>query len=383
MARKFSFSAGTSMLPQWVLETAAAQMSDYEKTGQSVMELNYRSREYVAILQECEILLRQLMQIPKNYKVLFLQGGGSLQLSMIPMNLMTVNKKIDMIHTGVWTKKAMDEMRKFGRIHLVASGELDGFRCLPEIRQEKFSWDADYVYLCQDNTVYGTAMHQLPDTGGVPIVADLSSCILSRCIDVSRYGMIFASAQKNMGCAGLTVVIIREDLLERSPHNLSPMLSYKVQANKNSLYNTPPTYAIYICMLVLRWLKEKNGGLIPIERQNRQKAEILYEYLDSSKIFTPYVTEKEDRSVTNITFGTGSQEMDQEFLEVAARYGLINLKGHRLVGGLRACLSNAMPLEGVHRLVTVMAAFEGSKQFIERKSFSKKSRKSSIKEKEQ
>lgn len=361
MNRKYNFSAGPSTLPQWVLETAAAQMLDYEGTGQSVMEMSHRSPEYGEIVRQCEELLRQVMGIPSHYKVLFLQGGGSLQFSMIPMNLMTVNKKADVIHTGVWTEKAMEEMKKYGEVHLVASGEEDRFRRLPAVSQEAFSPDADFIYLCENNTIYGTAGVSLPDEGKVPLVADMSSCILSRPIQVERYGLIFAGAQKNMGCAGLTVVILREDLLERCPDSLPPMLSYRVQAQKGSLYNTPPTYAIYICMLVLRWLKEQMGGLPGIYRLNQQKAALLYEYLDQSEMFVPFIREREDRSLMNVTFTTGSPQTDKEFLEVAARYGLVNLKGHRTLGGLRASLYNAMPLEGVRRLVAVMAAFEGGR----------------------
>lgn len=356
MTRVFNFSAGPSMLPEWVLKKASAEMLEYGSSGQSVMEMSHRSCDFMTIIQTCEQRLRRVMNIPDNYKVLFLQGGASLQFSMIPMNLL-VKGKADVINTGLWSKKAMKELKKLGTCNLIASSEEAGFSYIPKTTKDQFDPEADYVYICENNTIYGTKYHQLPDTGAVPLVADLSSCILSEPIDVTQYGLIFAGAQKNMGPAGLTVVIIREDLIGKADEKTPSMLDYKTYADNDSMFNTPPTYAIYICGLVLQWLEEEIGGLDQMKTINEKKAALLYETLDQSKLFKALVA-KEDRSMMNITFVTGDAELDKKFVKEAEAAGLVNLKGHRSVGGMRASIYNAMPIEGVEKLTAFMRQFE-------------------------
>ena len=356
MSRIYNFSAGPAMLPEEVLKTAAAEMLDYHDSGMSVMEMSHRSKIYQSIIDEAEADLRKLIGIPENYKVLFMQGGATLGFAMIPMNFM-VKGKIDLINTGVWTKKAIKDAKLFGEVNVVASGEENGFKKIPDVKSIKFNPDADYVYMCDNNTIYGTKFKEYPETGSVPLICDMSSCFLSEPIDVKKFGMIYAGAQKNVGPAGVTICIIRDDLLARTPRQPLPAyLDYRLHAENGSMYNTPPTYGIYICGLVFKWLL-KEGGLKARKANNEKKAKILYDYLDSSKFFKPYV-DKDSRSLMNVTFRTPSDELDAEFLEGAKKYRFTNLKGHRSTGGLRASLYNAMPIAGVEALVKYMKEFE-------------------------
>ena len=356
MSRIYNFSAGPAMLPEEVLKTAAAEMLDYHDSGMSVMEMSHRSKIYQSIIDEAEADLRKLIGIPENYKVLFMQGGATLGFAMIPMNFM-VKGKIDLINTGVWTKKAIKDAKLYGEVNIVASGEENGFKQIPDVKSIKFNPDADYVYMCDNNTIYGTKFKEYPETGSVPLICDMSSCFLSEPIDVKKFGMIYAGAQKNVGPAGVTICIIRDDLLARTPRQPLPAyLDYRLHAENGSMYNTPPTYGIYICGLVFKWLL-KEGGLAARKANNEKKAKILYDYLDSSKFFKPYV-DKDSRSLMNVTFRTPSDELDAEFLEGAKKYRFTNLKGHRSTGGLRASLYNAMPIAGVEALVKYMKEFE-------------------------
>lgn len=356
MSRIYNFSAGPAMLPEEVLKTAAAEMLDYHGSGMSVMEMSHRSKVYQSIIDEAEADLRKLIGIPENYKVLFLQGGATLQFALIPLNFM-VNGKADYINTGVWTKKAIKDAKLFGEVNVVASGEENGFKKIPDVKSIKFNKDADYVYMCDNNTIFGSKFKEYPDTGDVPLICDMSSCFLSEPIDVKKFGLIYAGAQKNVGPAGVTILIIREDLLARTPRQPLPAyFDYRLHAENGSMYNTPPTYGIYICGLVFKWLL-KNGGLEARKKANEEKAKILYDYLDSSKFYRPYV-DKDSRSLMNVTFRTPSDELDAEFLEGAKKYKFTNLKGHRLTGGLRASIYNAMPKEGVEALVKYLKEFE-------------------------
>ncbi len=357
MSRVYNFSAGPSMLPEKVLTTAAQEMLDYQGTGESVMEMSHRSKEYQAIIDKCEELFRQVLSIPKNYKVLFLQGGASSQFAMIPLNLMNKSGKADFVITGQWATKAYQEAQKFGECKAVASSKDKTFTYIPELDADTFTKDADYFHICYNNTIYGTRFHDLPQTGNIPLVADMSSCILSEPLDVSRFGMIYAGAQKNMGPAGLTVVVIREDLLGNARPECPTMFNYQIHADNGSMYNTPPTYAIYIFKLVLEWLINDIGGLDSMKAVNEEKAGLLYTFLDQSNLFKGTV-EKKDRSLMNIPFVTGSDELDAKFVKEASANGFINLKGHRTVGGMRASIYNAMPVEGVRRLVEFMKEFE-------------------------
>jgi len=354
MNRVYNFSAGPSVLPEEVLKTAQSEMLCYGTSGMSVMEMSHRSKDYEAIINGAEELLREIMNIPSNYKVLFLQGGASLQFSAIPLNLMTKYKKAQFINTGMWSKKAISEAKRYGTVDVVASSEDKNFSYVPKVKE--FAKDIDYVYICSNNTIYGTRFNYVPETGDVPLVSDMSSCILSERIDVSKYGLIFAGAQKNMGPAGLTVVIVREDLIGHEAENTPTIMKYSIQAENGSMYNTPPTYAIYICKLVLEWVKAK-GGLEAMEKINKEKAKILYDFLDSSKLFRS-TTAVEDRSLMNVPFVTGNEELDKAFISEATKAGFVNLKGHRSVGGMRASIYNAMPIEGVTKLVEFMADFE-------------------------
>ena len=344
------------MLPEKVLSTAAAEMLDYNGTGESVMEMSHRSKEYQAIIDETEALLREIMSIPDNYKVLFLQGGASTQFAMIPLNLMNKSGKADFVLTGQWATKAFQEASRYGDCKAVASSKDKTFSYIPEIDKNECRADADYFHICYNNTIYGTRFNELPDTNGVPIIADMSSCILSEPVDVSKYGMIYAGAQKNMGPAGLTVVIIREDLVGNAMDITPTMFNYKTHVDNGSMYNTPPTYGIYILGLVLDWIKDK-GGLTAMADINKKKAELLYNTLDNSKLFKPTVQGK-DRSLMNVPFVTGSDELDAKFVQEATAAGFTNLKGHRSVGGMRASIYNAMPKEGVEALVAFMKKFE-------------------------
>jgi phosphoserine aminotransferase len=357
MSRIYNFSAGPSMLPEAVLKRAADEMLDCNGSGQSVMEMSHRSKEYQAIIDECESLLREVLSIPDNYKVLFLQGGASSQFAMIPLNLMKKNKKIDLVLTGQWAKKAKSEAEKYGEVNVVASSADKTFSYIPKLDPSTFSKDADYFYLCLNNTIYGTHFNTLPDTGDVPLVADISSCILSEPMDISKFGLLFAGAQKNMGPAGLTVVIIREDLIQGVDPTTPTMFDYKIHADNGSMYNTPPTYAIYICKLVLEWLKNDIGGIEKMHELNQKKAKILYDFLDQSKLFQGTV-EPGSRSLMNVPFVTGDEELDKKFIKESIERGFANLKGHRTVGGMRASIYNAMPIEGVEALVAFMKEFE-------------------------
>ncbi len=357
MSRVYNFSAGPSMLPESVLKKAAGEMLEYESTGQSVMEMSHRSKAYEAIINGCEALLREVMAIPDNYKVLFLQGGASSQFAMIPLNLMNKSGKADYVITGQWAKKSYQEGSRYGECKAVASSADKTFTYIPELDSSTFTKDADYFHICQNNTIYGTRYVELPQTGDVPLVAVCSSCILSEPIDVTKYGMIYAGAQKNMGPAGLTVVIIREDLIGHAQDITPTMFNYQTHADNGSMFNTPPTYAIYICKLVLEWLKNDIGGLENMKKINEEKAALLYDFLDSSEMFKGTV-EKKYRSLMNIPFVTGDDELDKKFVKEAADAGFVNLKGHRSVGGMRASIYNAMPLEGVQKLVDFMKKFE-------------------------
>ena len=356
MARVFNFSAGPSMLPEEVLKTAASEMLEYGTSGQSVMEMSHRSKDYQAIIDEAEANLREVMQIPDNYKVLFLQGGASTQFSMVPLNLMTKNGKADYIITGQWAKKAYKEGAKYGTARVVASSEDKTFTYIPKVTAADIDPEADFVHICFNNTIYGTKYNYIPETNGVPLVADISSCILSEPIDVKKFGILYAGAQKNVAPAGLTIVIIREDLIGSAMPITPVMLDYKIHAENGSMYNTPPCYTIYIAGLVFKWLKEL-GGLEVMAERNEKKAKILYDFLDSSKLFRGTVT-PEDRSLMNVPFVTGNEELDAKFVKEATAAGFVNLKGHRTVGGMRASIYNAMPIEGVEALVEFMKRFE-------------------------
>lgn len=356
MARVYNFSAGPAVLPEEVLQEAADEMLDYRETGMSVMEMSHRSKAYDTIIKEAEADLRELMNIPDNYKVLFLQGGASQQFAMIPMNLMK-NRVADYIVTGQWAKKAYQEASLYGKANKIASSEDKTFSYIPDCSDLPISEDADYVYICENNTIYGTKFKTLPNTKGKPLVADVSSCFLSEPVDVTKYGVIYGGVQKNIGPAGVVIVIIREDLITEDVLPGTPtMLRYKIHADADSLYNTPPAYGIYICGKVFKWLK-KMGGLEAMKERNEKKAKILYDYLDESKLFKGTVR-KEDRSLMNVPFITGNEELDAKFVKEAKEAGFENLKGHRTVGGMRASIYNAMPIEGVEKLVEFMKKFE-------------------------
>ena len=356
MSRVYNFSAGPAVLPESVLKSAAEEMLDYKGCGMSVMEMSHRSKAFEEIIKTAESDLRELMHIPDNYKVLFLQGGASQQFAMIPMNLMK-NKVADYIVTGQWAKKAYQEAAKYGKVNKIASSEDKTFSYIPDCSDLPISEDADYVYICENNTIYGTKFKELPNTKGKTLVADVSSCFLSEPVDVSKYGIIYGGVQKNIGPAGVVIVIIREDLITEDVLPGTPtMLTYKTHADADSLYNTPPAYGIYICGKVFQWLKEM-GGLEAMKERNERKAKILYDFLDQSKLFKGTV-EKKDRSLMNVPFVTGSDELDAKFVKEAKAAGLENLKGHRSVGGIRASIYNAMPEEGVQALVDFMKKFE-------------------------
>lgn len=356
MGRVYNFSAGPAVLPEEVLQEAAAEMMDYKGCGMSVMEMSHRSKEFDTIIKEAEQDLRDLMNIPDNYKVLFLQGGASQQFSAIPMNLMK-NGVADYIVTGQWAKKAYQEACRYGKAVKVVSSEDKTFSYIPDCSDLPIDEDADYVYICENNTIYGTKFKKLPNTKGKPLVADVSSCFLSEPVDVTKYGVIYGGVQKNIGPAGVVIVIIREDLIRDDVMEGTPtMLKYKTQADADSLYNTPPCYGIYICGKVFKWIK-KQGGLEAMKERNEKKAKILYDFLDQSKLFKGTVV-KEDRSLMNVPFVTGDKDMDAKFIAEATAAGFVNLKGHRTVGGMRASIYNAMPIEGVQKLVEFMEKFE-------------------------
>lgn len=356
MSRVYNFSAGPAVLPEEVLKEAQAEMLDYRGTGMSVMEMSHRSKAFDDIIKEAEQDLRDLMQIPDNYKVLFLQGGASLQFAMIPMNLMK-NRTADYIVTGQWAKKAYQEAQKYGKVNKIASSEDQTFSYIPDCSDLDISPDADYVYICENNTIYGTKFKTLPNTKGKDLVADVSSCFLSEPVDVSKYAVIYGGVQKNIGPAGMVIAIVREDLITDDVLPGTPtMMKYKTHADAGSLYNTPNCYCIYMCGKVFKWLK-RMGGLEEMKRRNEEKAKILYDFLDSSRMFKGTVR-KEDRSLMNVPFVTGDEELDARFVKEAKAAGLENLKGHRTVGGMRASIYNAMPKEGVETLVAFMKKFE-------------------------
>lgn len=355
--RVYNFSAGPSMLPEEVLKKAQEEMLEYGESGMSVMEMSHRSKDFQAIIDDAEKLVRELMNVPDNYKVMFLQGGGSTQFAMVPLNLATKNKAADYIITGQWAKKAAAEAEKFIKVNRVASSADKTFSYIPKPGKDAFSGkdEVDYCYICYNNTIYGTRYTQLPETDAT-LIADISSNAMSEVIDVSKFGLLFAGAQKNLGPAGVVLVIAREDLIGE-PMDITPtMLSYKTHAENGSMYNTPPTYAIYIFKLVLEWIKSK-GGIAELQKLNEEKAAVLYDFLDNSKLFKGTVA-KEDRSLMNVPFVTGNEELDAKFVAEAKAAGLVNLKGHRTVGGMRASIYNAMPIEGVRKLVDFMAEFE-------------------------
>ncbi len=357
MNRVYNFSAGPSALPLPVLEQAQKELVCYGDSGMSVMEMSHRSGVYQAIIDECEASLRELLAIPDNYKVLFLQGGASSQFAMVPMNLFNKSMKADCVLTGLWAKKFSKEAARYGEVKVLASSEDKTFSYIPKLDKSTFTPDADFFHITYNNTIYGTRFPELPDTGNVPLVADMSSSILSEPVDVSKFGIIYAGAQKNMAPAGLTVAIVREDLIGNAMDITLTMFNYATHSENGSMFNTPPTYPIYICGLVCKWLKDL-GGLEAMKAINEEKASIIYDYLDSSDMFRATVEAKEDRSLMNVPFVTDSDELNAKFIKEATANGFVNLKGHRSVGGMRASIYNAMPVEGVKALVDFMKKFE-------------------------
>lgn len=355
-SRVYNFSAGPSMLPLDVMEQAASEMTNYRGCGMSVMEMSHRSSDFESILRAAEQDLRDLMHIPRNYSVLFLQGGGTLQFAMVPLNLFRKSFKADYVVTGTWAKKAAEEAAKFGDVRIAASSEKDGYRYIPDVTAEDFRKDADYIYVTGNNTVFGARWTAYPDTGEIPLVCDLSSGILSEEIDVNRFGLIWAGAQKNIGPAGLVIVIIRKDLLGFAPPETPTMLNYQIMADHASLYNTPPTYSIYIAGLTFRHLINQ-GGIPAMEALNRKKADMLYRCIDDSSLFTAPVALR-DRSLMSVVFKTSDPALDKRFIDQARERGLVNLAGHRIAGGMRASIYNAMPIEGVEALVRCIEEFD-------------------------
>ena len=357
MARVYNFSAGPSILPVKVLERAASELVEYGSSGQSVMEMSHRSGVFEQIASDCQSLLRQLMGIPDEYKVLFLQGGASTQFSAVPLNLMGENGRADYFVTGMFAERAAEEAARYGKVNITASSGEQNFSCIPDLDKAVLDPGASYVHICENNTIYGTRFTRLPETGAVPLVSDMSSCILSEPVDVSKYGLIYAGAQKNMAPAGLTVVILKESLAGKALPVTPLMLDYSVAIKNDSMYNTPPCYSIYVCKLVLEWIRDDIGGLAAMGEINRRKAAALYDYLDESAMFNA-TANKPDRSIMNIPFVTGNKELDDKFCKEAEAAGFVNIKGHRSVGGMRASIYNAMPEEGVVALVDFMKAFE-------------------------
>lgn len=356
MERIYNFSAGPSMLPESVLRKAQEELLCYGNTGMSILEMSHRSKHYEEVIYGAEQLLHDIMEIPGNYKVLFLQGGASSQFAMVPLNLFRKSKRADYVNTGTWAIKACKEAAKYGTVNVVASSEDTNYNRIPELDPREFDQNADYFHITTNNTIEGTRFTEIPDTGNVPLVADMSSNILSEVYDVTKFGMIFAGAQKNIGPAGVTVVIIREDLLGQAMDITPTMFNYKVHAGERSMYNTPPTFGIYVCKLVFEWVREM-GGVPAIQKINEEKAKLLYDFLDESRIFEGTVL-KCDRSLMNIPFISPDKDLDAKFIKEAAAKGFVELKGHRSVGGMRASLYNAMPVEGVKKLVEFMKKFE-------------------------
>ncbi len=358
MKRVYNFSAGPSMLPESVLKKAADEMMDYNGSGQSVMEMSHRSKVYEEIIFGAEKLLREIYNVPENYKILFVQGGASTQFAAIPLNLLNGTGKADYVLSGQFSTKAYKEAQKYGDVKAVASSKEDNFTHIPDLDEANFTPDADYFHICYNNTIYGTRYTDatLPKTGNVPLVADVSSCFLSEPLDITKFGVVYGGAQKNVAPAGLTIVIVREDLLGNVRDSAPTMLDWKTMADNDSMYNTPPCWSIYMCKLVLEWIKE-TGGLTAMKERNEHKAKILYDYIDQSKMFTNPVLPR-DRSMMNVTFVTPTDELNAKFVKEAAEAGFVNLKGHRSVGGMRASIYNAMPTEGIEKLVEFMKAFE-------------------------
>lgn len=354
--RAYNFSAGPSMLPVEVIEDVAKNLTNYMGCGESVMEMSHRSAEFKKIMADAESNLREIMNIPENYKVLFVQGGATLQFSMIPINLMRNSKKADYIVGGAWAKKAAKEAEKFGDVRVVASSEADTYAYIPKVTKEEIRPDADYVHITYNNTIYGTHYNELPDFGDIPVVADMSSCILSEEVDVTKFGVIYAGAQKNIGPAGVTLVIIREDLIGHAPKDAPIYLDYKIHADNDSSYNTPPCFAIYVAGEVFKKIKNE-GGIAPLHKINVEKANKLYDYIDNSKLYTCPVN-VEDRSLMNVVFVTGDADLDKKFVAEAKAVNMHNLGGHRSIGGMRASIYNAMPMEGVDALIKFMKEFE-------------------------
>lgn len=357
MKRIYNFSAGPSVLPESVLSRAGREIKSFKKSGQSVMEMSHRSKIFIDILEETKNLLREIMNIPINYEILFLQGGASSQFSMVPLNLFRKYRKAGFIITGQWSKKAYKEASRYGEAKIITSSQDKNFSYIPNVTKEMIPSDLDFIHICFNNTIYGTKFNYIPETGNVPLVADISSYILSEPIDVSKFGILYACAQKNMGPAGVTAVIIRKDLIGHEMYITPIMFNYKIHVENNSLFNTPPCYSIYICNLVLKWLKKEIGGLEEMKKINIKKANVLYDYLDNSKLFKVTV-DKKYRSIMNIPFITGNKELDEEFIKQTEFNNMINLKGHRTVGGMRASIYNAMPIEGLTTLVDFMEYFE-------------------------
>lgn len=356
MSRVYNFSAGPSMLPVSVLKKCAEQMLDYEGSGMSVMEMSHRAPVYDKIIKDAEAALRRVMNIPDNYKVLFVQGGASQVFASVPLNLLPVGGTADYIVSGQFSGKAYKEALKYGNVREVATSKPDNFTYVPYVAKEQFNPEAAYVHICYNNTIYGTKFHYIPDTGDIPLVADMSSCILSEPVDVSKFGVIYAGAQKNMAPAGLTVIIVREDLLGNARPETPTMLDWKIAADNDSMYNTPPTYPIYVAGLVFDWIEKEVGGLEKMKELNEKKASILYDYLDSQDYYIATV-QKQNRSMMNVTFVTGDPDIDAKFAKESKAAGMTNLKGHRSVGGMRASIYNAMPVEGVEYLVEFMKKF--------------------------
>ena len=354
--RVFNFSAGPSVLPVEVIEKVQSELLNYQGSGQSIMEMSHRSKEFVKVMEDAEKDLREIMEIPDNYKVLFLQGGATLQFAMVPINLLRNSKKADYIVAGTWGKKAAKEAEKFGDIKVVASSEDDTFTYIPKVSKDEIRPDADYVHITYNNTVYGTHYNEDVDFGDVTLVADMSSCILSEKVDVSKFGLIYAGAQKNIGPAGMTLVIIREDLIGFAPENTPTYLNYQIHADNDSAYNTPPCFPIYVAGEVFKKIK-REGGIEPIEKNNVEKATKLYEHIDNSKLYSCPVA-VEDRSLMNVVFVTRNTDLDKNFVAQAREKGLVNLAGHRSIGGMRASIYNAMPMEGVDKLIEFMKEFE-------------------------
>lgn len=361
MSRIYNFSAGPSMLPLKALETAAAEMTDYHGCGMSVMEMSHRSPVYEEIIADAQSLLRSVMSIPDNYKVLFLQGGATTQFSAVPLNLMTKSGKADYVISGMFSKKAYEEAKRYGDVKVLATSADQNFSYIPEFEVSDIRPDADYVHICYNNTIFGSRFPGIPDTGSIPLVADLSSCILSEPIDISRFALVYAGAQKNMGPSGLTVVIVRDDMIGNAKDITPVMLNYKIAADNDSMYNTPPCYAIYMAKLVLEWVRDDIGGLEEMARINYRKAKKLYDFIDASRLYKAPV-QIGSRSIMNITFVTGDEALDKKFCQEAGKAGFVNIKGHRSVGGMRASIYNAMPEEGVDALITFMKEFENNVQ---------------------